>query len=88
MKLMERVNHNAKIREAYFNELRRKDGKYNFVLVPLVNLGDTKITPISHNTYDCKILSIMINGQVIGVNYNDLLILSLISIPFLSKLDK
>ena len=77
MNLMERVNHNAKIREAYFNELRRKDGKYNFVLVPLVNLGDTKISPIYHNTYDCKILSVMINGQVIRVNLNDLLILSL-----------
>ena len=77
MDLMERVRHDSKIRKAYINELRRKDGKYNFVLVPLYNFGNTKYTPIYLNKYRAKIKSIMINGQVVAINQEDLIILSL-----------
>ena len=66
MKMMDKVYHNDMVRKAYINELRRKDGKYNFVFVP-----------IYLNKYKLKIESIMINGQVVGVNYTDLLMLSL-----------
>ena len=52
--MMNEVRHHALIRKAYINELRRKDKKYNFVLVPLFNLGDTRYTYISHNSYNVK----------------------------------
>ena len=75
--MMNEVRHNALIRKAYINELRRKDGKYNFVLVPLFNLGDTRYTYISHNTYKVNLYCIKINDQVIVVNHKDQLQLSL-----------
>ena len=76
--MMNEVRHHASLRKAYINEIKRKDGKYNFIFLPFFNLGSNRYHSLSvYSISGVIIKSLMINGQVVTVNLKDQLQLSL-----------
>jgi len=81
--LLDKISHEFKLDKAYINELKRKDGKYNFVFMPFLSITEEKYQHLyvygKQDQYSngALINFITINDRLVVNHHKDQLLLSL-----------